>query len=52
MKWIHTIKRTGTLQSHGTFFIRDSHFNESCFERDLKIITIVLQVFLNFVSAF
>ena len=37
MKWIQNIKRTGNLPSHGGFFICDSHFDETFFERDLKI---------------
>ena len=37
MKWIQNIKRTGNLPSHGGFFICDSHFDETSFERDLKI---------------
>ena len=34
MKWIQSIKRTGNLPSHVGFFICNSHFGKSCFERD------------------
>ena len=36
------VQRTGNLPSDGGFFICDSHFDESCFKRDLKIIILVL----------
>ena len=39
--WIQSIKRTGNLTSHGEIFICNSHFDESCFERYLKIILLV-----------
>ena len=45
MKWLQSIKRTGKLPSDAGFFICDSHFDESCFERDLKVIILVLCLF-------
>ena len=38
MRWIESIEQTGNLPSHGQFSICDSHFDGSCFKRDLKII--------------
>ena len=57
MKWIQSIKRTGSLPSdgygnHGNLTICDSRFDEGCFKRNLKIIIPVLLCLLNFVSVF
>ena len=38
MRWIESIEQTGNLPSNGQFSICDSHFDGSCFKRDLKII--------------
>ena len=35
MKWIEGIKLTGNLPSHGGFYKCASHFDESCFRKDL-----------------
>ena len=45
---MQSIKRTGSLQSRGEFFICDSHFDESYFERDLKIKYFFLSCFFKF----
>ena len=42
MKWLQSIERAGKLPSDGGFFICDSHFDESCFERDLKVIILAI----------
>ena len=42
MKWIQSIKRTENLPLDGGLFICDFRFDESCFERDLKTIVLVL----------
>ena len=45
---MHTnIKRTGNLPSDEGFIICDSNFDETCFERDLKI-TMPVRFFLPF----
>ena len=36
MKWIQSIKQTGNLLLDGGLFICDSHFDENCFENDLR----------------
>ena len=36
MKWIQSIKQTGNLLLDGGLFICDSHFDENCFEKDLR----------------
>ena len=48
MKWIQSIKRAGKLPSVGGFFICDSHFDESCFEVDFKVIILVLLCLFKF----
>ena len=45
---MQNIKRTGKLRSDGGFFICDSHFDESCFEVDLKVIILVLLCLFKF----
>ena len=52
LKWIQSIKRTGNLPSDEGFFIYYSRFVEISFERNLKIIILVLLRLLNFVSTF
>ena len=42
MKWIEGIKLTGNLPSHGGFYKCASHFDESCFRKDLKMKILVL----------
>ena len=36
-KWLQNIKREGKLPKDENFFICSSHFEESCFQRDLKV---------------
>ena len=36
-KWLQNIKREGKLPQDESFFICSSHFEESCFQRDLKV---------------
>ena len=42
----------GNLPSNRGFLICNSHFNESCFERDLKIIVLVLLCLFKFYNPF
>ena len=36
-RWLHNIKREGPLPADKSFYICAEHFEESCFERDLKV---------------
>ena len=36
-KWLHNIRRVGTLPSDQSFYICSSHFEENCFKRDLQV---------------
>ena len=36
-RWLHNIKNEGTVQADKSFYIYAKHFEESCFERDLKL---------------
>ena len=48
MKWIQSIRQIGNLPLDGGFFKCDSHFNKSCFERDLKIVILNLLFLFEF----
>jgi hypothetical protein len=37
LKWLHNIRREGKLPKDASFCICSAHFEESCFERDLKV---------------
>ena len=36
-RWLHNIKREGPLLAGKSSYICAEHFEESCFERDLKV---------------
>ena len=37
-RWLHYMKRRGPLPAEKSFYICAKHFEENCFERDLKVV--------------